>query len=177
MRRTPFLRKPAARTRPERMRAPLTPIRALAPSEPVFCPQPKRDYVRSPALVEAYRLLPCQACGIDDGTVCCAHSNWAIHGKGGGVKADDNRGASLCFRCHGELDQGDADDNEAKQARWWGAHVKSVNKLVLRGLWPKGVPVPETGAYPTQWTAAVEQDTTSIERAPAPEGTVERGQP
>lgn len=112
---------------------------------------PKYVYVRSPALLEACRLIACQSCGVENGTVVAAHSNWAIHGKGKGVKADDNRVAAMCWRCHHELDQGDDVDNATKQAWWWDCHVKTVNKLVLRGFWPKGVPVPETGEYPEEW--------------------------
>jgi hypothetical protein len=51
-------------------------------------------YVRSPALMKAYRLICCQHCGRDDGTVCGAHSNWAVHGKGRSIKASGSSGSS-----------------------------------------------------------------------------------
>lgn len=115
----------------------------------VALPVPKRDYVRSPTLREAYRLIPCQHCGRDDGTVCCAHSNWSAHGKGGHIKADDSRGASLCAACHVPvLDQGSKLSREERQAMWWAAHVKSVTQLLALGHWPRGVPVPDTRACP-----------------------------
>lgn len=111
-----------------------------------FAPQPKREYVRSTELREAYRLIPCQHCnrsGPDDG-VCCAHSNWGVHGKGGHIKADDSRGAALCSHCHVPiLDQGSHLSRAERQAMWWQAHVRSVRLLTARGLWPKGVPVPD----------------------------------
>ena len=111
--------------------------------------RPKREYVRSQALREAYRQIPCQHCGRDDGTVCCAHSNWSIHGKGGAIKADDSRGASLCAQCHVPiLDQGSKLSKEERQRMWWDAHVKTVRELRRRGLWPKHIAVPDISGYP-----------------------------
>lgn len=107
---------------------------------------PKREYIRSEALMRAYRLIHCQHCGRDDGTVCGAHSNWGEHGKGKSIKADDNRCASLCFTCHGMLDQGSILGRAERQALWAVAHQKTVRELTARGLWPAGVPVPEIGA-------------------------------
>lgn len=103
---------------------------------------PKREYVRSEALMRAYRLIPCQHCGRDDGTVCGAHPNTAAAGKGGAIKADDNLCASLCYRCHLELDQGSRLTYEERVALQMRAHLKTVALLVLRGLWPAGVPLP-----------------------------------
>ena len=66
---------------------------------------PKHNYIRSKKLLENARQIPCQWCGADDGTIVAAHTNWG-GGKGRGIKADDNLIASLCYSCHGELDQG-----------------------------------------------------------------------
>ena len=85
--------------------------------------RPKRDYIRSKALLEAAREIPCQRCGRSDGTVCAAHSNQGEHGKGRGLKADDNRIASLCFDCHTWIDQ--SGDPHA-EAEWTNAHYKTV---------------------------------------------------
>lgn len=104
--------------------------------------EPKHDYIRSEPLMRAYRLIPCQNCGASDGTVSGAHSNWAAHGKGKSIKADDNRCASLCFTCHGMLDQGSILGRAERMALWWAAHVKTINLLLQSGLWPKGVEVP-----------------------------------
>lgn len=112
-------------------------------------PVPKRPAVRSDALREAYRLLPCQfidangyLCGRQDGTVCCCHSNWGEHGKGMARKADDSRAASGCSQCHAELDQGHRWDADEKRSKWQGAHERSVRLLVSMGLWPADIPVP-----------------------------------
>lgn len=109
---------------------------------------PKHDYVRSEALLVACRSIECQHCGAADGTVCAAHSNWGAHAKGGGIKADDNRVASLCSACHHQLDQGLLWTEDVKQTVWWLAHCKTVARLLLDRLWPAGVPVPDTTFAP-----------------------------
>ena len=103
---------------------------------------PKFEYVRSKPLREAYRLIPCQHCGADDGTVCCAHSNWSVHGKGGRIKASDVYAASLCSICHFQLDQGFLWSDEQKLEIWTAAHKKTIPLLVSGGHWPKGIDVP-----------------------------------
>lgn len=103
---------------------------------------PKHAYVRSPALLKAAREIPCQNCGTDDGTVVAAHTNWQ-GGKGRGIKADDNLIASLCFRCHSEIDQGSKLSKADRQNIWFEAHNKTVALLQKRELWPTDVPVPE----------------------------------
>lgn len=113
-----------------------------------FLPARKFDYVRSDALMRAYRLIPCQHCGADDGTVCGAHSNWAVHGKGRGIKASDIFAASLCHADHAELDQGLRLTEAERQAMWWQAHIRTVSELLRRGLWPEGVPVPDITRRP-----------------------------
>lgn len=144
-----------------RPRPPAEPERQLE-DQPIV-QVPKFVYVKSPTLREAYRLLPCQydrddregsICAANDGTVCCTHSNWGIHGKGGRIKATDDRGASGCNWCHHELDQGTAWSNEEKQARWWAAHVRSVRLLVAMGAWPKRIPVPDIEHNPFALEAA-----------------------
>jgi len=92
---------------------------------------PKTAYVRSTALMKAYRTIPCQNCGRDDGTVCGAHSNWAEHGKGRGIKASDDKCASLCFACHTALDQGPA-SGELKRDMWERAHAKTQEALIAK---------------------------------------------
>ena len=102
----------------------------------------KTQYIRSAKLMQAYRKLPCQHCGIDDGTVCGAHSNQAIHGKAKGIKATDTACASLCHVCHHALDQGRSMSRSERVAMWDAAHAKTVAELVRRGLWPVGAPTP-----------------------------------
>lgn len=97
--------------------------------------RPKTVYVRSKKLMEAYRAIPCQNCGRDDGTVAGAHSNYAEHGKGRGIKASDDKCASLCARCHSALDQGYAMSRDEKRVMWLTAHERTVKELKKRGLW------------------------------------------
>lgn len=109
----------------------------------------KRVYVRSKKLLQAFRLIPCQHCGRADGTVCAAHSNWSVHGKGERIKADDNRCASLCAACHVPiLDQGAHLTRRQRQDMWWRAHVRSVRLLLELGHWPEGVPLPDISINP-----------------------------
>ena len=103
---------------------------------------PKHQYVRSKALLEAARQIPCQWCGAEDGTVVAAHGNWG-HGKGRGIKADDNQIASLCFFCHTELDQGKWMTKMERMGMWRTAHERTVWLLNEMGLWPKDVPQPK----------------------------------
>jgi hypothetical protein len=104
---------------------------------------PKHQYIRSPKLMEAYRKIPCQRCGRDDGTVCGAHSNQGQHGKGKSIKADDNQAASLCHRCHTEIDQGSKLSEAERVVEWSKAQAKTFRELLARGLWPVDVPFPE----------------------------------
>lgn len=146
MKQSGFKRKPAMITaRTERAPVPLTkPERFLVGQAIVaaMTPVAKTAYVRSKKLREAYRLIPCQNCGRDDGTVCCAHSNWAEHGKGKSIKACDTRGASLCSVCHHEIDQGSTLSAEERRARWDAAHARTMIELVIRGHWPRLIPIP-----------------------------------
>ena len=103
---------------------------------------PKFDYIRSPRLMQAYRKIPCQSCGVDDGTVCGAHSNQAEHGKGRGIKASDVYAASLCHACHMAVDQGRSMSRQERLTVWTYAREKTVRELVRQGLWPMDVPVP-----------------------------------
>jgi hypothetical protein len=140
MKQTGFKRKPAMITaraerppvptsRPERFKVGQA---IIAAAEAVK----KTDYIRSKKLREAYRLIPCQNCGREDGTVCCAHSNWSEHGKGKSIKACDTRGASLCSTCHHAIDQGSELTGEERRAMWEAAHQRSVVELRALGLWP-----------------------------------------
>ena len=113
-------------------------VRCDVPAEPVA----KHQYIRSKKLMEAYREIPCQNCGIADGTVCGAHSNWLAHHKGKSIKADDSRCAALCARCHSELDQGSHMTKDERIELWTAAHERTVKELNRLGLWPKNVPQP-----------------------------------
>ena len=89
---------------------------------------------RNKKLLELARLLPCQHCGIEDGTVVAAHSNQLRDGKGRGLKASDFRIASLCFRCHAEADTSSTLSKVARIEMWEQAHRATIGELFERGL-------------------------------------------
>ena len=103
----------------------------------------KHQYIRSKALLEAARKIPCQWCGADDGTIVAAHSNQLAHGKGRGIKAGYNYIASLCYLCHTELDQGKCMTKMERIGMWRTAHERTVDLLNELGLWPDDVPQPK----------------------------------
>ena len=84
---------------------------------------------RNKKLLETCRQLPCQNCGIEDGTVCAAHRN---EGKGMGVKVSDALVAALCHRCHHELDNGKLLSREARREMWNQAYIKTVQAMIER---------------------------------------------
>ena len=90
----------------------------------------KTNYVRSKKLMESYRTIPCQNCGREDGTVAGAHSNWGF-GRGRGIKASDDKCASLCARCHMMVDQGYSLTKDERRAIWDAAHEKTKEKLCI----------------------------------------------
>ena len=100
----------------------------------------KHNYVRSKKLLKLVAGLDCQACGSGQ-MVQAAHTNWG-GGKGRGVKADDNLVAALCLKCHYEIDQGKDMSKEERQEMWEQAHIATVKKLYIQGLWPVEVPIP-----------------------------------
>lgn len=104
---------------------------------------PKFPYVRSKKLLEACREIPCQVCGVADGTVVAAHSNQLRHGKGRSIKASDVYVASMCCECHTACDQGHSLNKSEKVEMWDAAHRNTVRELLKRGLWPLDVPVPD----------------------------------
>ena len=104
---------------------------------------PKFQYVRSKKLLQACREIPCQVCGVADGTVVAAHSNQLRHGKGRSIKASDVFVAAMCHRHHAEVDQGHSLSKAEKVEIWDAAHRNTVRELVKRGLWPLDVPVPD----------------------------------
>ena len=118
-------------------RAVMVPV-AAAPATPVV----KHQYVRSKKLLEACREIPCQHCGIADGTVVAAHSNALADGKGRSIKADDNKVAALCAEHHHEIDQGHTLSKAERIAMWQTAHERTVKELNRLGLWPANVPLP-----------------------------------
>jgi len=84
---------------------------------------------RNKKLLELIRVIPCQHCGLQDGTVVAAHSNQLRDGKGRGIKSHDFRVAALCYRCHSELDQGNKLTREERVEMWEQAHRNTIGWL------------------------------------------------
>lgn len=96
---------------------------------------PKFNYFRSKKHLQNVANLPCQNCYIEDQTQA-AHSNWAEHGKGRGIKSSDEFTAALCQTCHTELDSGARLSKEQRRALWDMAYQKTVIRLKSQNLWP-----------------------------------------
>jgi hypothetical protein len=69
-------------------------------------------------------------CGVEDGTVCAAHSNQMRDGKGRSLKASDAMIAALCYHCHMELDQGKNLSKQERVEMWEGAYRKTMQWLI-----------------------------------------------
>jgi hypothetical protein len=78
--------------------------------------------------------LPCQNCYIE-GQTQAAHSNWAEHGKGRGIKASDEYTAALCQTCHTELDQGSHLSKDQRRQMWDRAYERTKERLKEQNLW------------------------------------------
>ena len=89
---------------------------------------------RNKQLLKLISSFPCQSCGIQDDTVVAAHSNQLRDGKGRGIKAHDYRVASLCFKCHADLDQGTRMSKVERVEFWEEAHRRTIAQLFERGL-------------------------------------------
>jgi hypothetical protein len=63
--------------------------------------------------------------------VVAAHGT---QGKGMGMKAPDHQVASLCYRCHMNLDQGKDMTREERREFWQRAHMKTIAGLFERGI-------------------------------------------
>ena len=85
---------------------------------------------RNKQLLEAARQLPCQHCGISDGTVVAAHSNQLRDGKGRSLKASDAAIAALCYSCHSQIDQGPTLSRQERIDIWENAHRKTMRWLI-----------------------------------------------
>ena len=95
---------------------------------------PKFNYFRSKAHLTNVASLACQNCGME-GQTQAAHSNWAEHGKGRGIKASDIFTAALCQTCHAELDQGQHLSKEQRRQMWDEAYKRTKQRLKDEGKW------------------------------------------
>lgn len=87
----------------------------------------KRDNKR----LDAIRSLPCCQCGASPRSQA-AHSNFGIHGKGKGIKADDRYTIPLCHSCHRDLDQNLSQQTRRQQLDWFNERLGSTNETLKR---------------------------------------------
>lgn len=86
---------------------------------------------RNRRLLDLARGMPCLlriegvCIGGTETTVAC-HSNWAIHGKGGARKADDQFTVHGCASCHRWLDQGNKAPAVLKQSCFLRGHARQI---------------------------------------------------
>ncbi len=107
---------------------------------------PKFTYVRSRALLDAIKSLPCQCCGAAAPSDP-AHSNQLAHGKGQRIKASDVFVAALCRTCHRMVDQGSRLSLAERLAIWNAAWRATVRELLRLGLWPNDIPIPDIRSF------------------------------
>lgn len=82
-----------------------------------------RDHKR----LAAIRKLPCVRCGSSPSQA--AHSNFGEHGKGKGIKANDNYTIPLCYSCHMVFDQ--YRDMGREESRLWFEKMLEKTELML----------------------------------------------
>jgi len=79
--------------------------------------------------LEQIRSLPCCECGRPPRSQA-AHSNFGIHGKGKGVKADDKYTIPLCHSCHANLDQNLSQQTRQQQLDWFNKKLAFINEVL-----------------------------------------------
>lgn len=88
--------------------------------------------------LDAIRALPCCNCGKAPRSQA-AHSNFAIHGKGRGIKAGDLWTIPLCAECHYRLDNFALDMSRDESLEWFVSKVNQTNEVLERGENDKSV--------------------------------------
>lgn len=85
----------------------------------------KRDNDR----LKAIRKMICCSCGADAPSQA-AHSNFGIHGKAKGMKADDRYTLPLCHDCHGRLDRYEMGMNRDESIKWFLSKLKLIDGVL-----------------------------------------------
>ena len=85
----------------------------------------KRDNER----LKVIRKMICCECGADAPSQA-AHSNFGIHGKGKGIKADDKYTIPLCHSCHANLDQNLSQQTRRQQLDWFSRKLKFIDEVL-----------------------------------------------
>lgn len=81
--------------------------------------------------LDAIRALPCAECGASPRSQA-AHSNFGVHGKGKGIKADDKYTIPLCVNCHQNFDQNLSQQTRQQQMDWFNEKLESTNETLKR---------------------------------------------
>lgn len=79
--------------------------------------------------LDAIRALPCAQCGASPRSQA-AHSNFGIHGKGKGIKADDAYTIPLCHSCHANLDQNLSQQTRQQQLDWFNKKLAFIDEVL-----------------------------------------------
>ena len=79
--------------------------------------------------LKAIRKMICCECGADAPSQA-AHSNFGIHGKGKGVKADDRYTLPLCHSCHADLDQNLSQQTRQQQLDWFNKKLAFIDEVL-----------------------------------------------
>lgn len=93
----------------------------------VYCARGSK--MRDSKRLAAIRQLPCCECGRAAPSQA-AHSNFSIHGKARGIKADDKYTIPLCHVCHAALDQYRLDMDRQESLEWFEQKLKYVNEVL-----------------------------------------------
>lgn len=83
--------------------------------------------MRDSKRLAAIRKLPCVKCGNPNSQA--AHSNFGEHGKGKGIKADDQFTISLCHSCHADFDQYKTMGREESK-EWFNQALNKTNQML-----------------------------------------------
>lgn len=84
--------------------------------------------MRDSKRLAAIRKLPCVKCGNPNSQA--AHSNFGEHGKGKGIKADDQFTISLCHSCHSDFDQYKTMGREESK-EWFVKMLEKTERMLL----------------------------------------------
>jgi hypothetical protein len=136
--RSGFARKPP---KPKAVIAKATgePVKAK-PRKTMKASRPKATPIRQSARDETCDLHLLGVCRVEPGNVVWAHSNRSEHGKGAGLKAEDQYGCYACFWCHAVYDRQmqlpSGMDREHVESEFTRAMGESRAKLKKKGLLP-----------------------------------------
>mgnify|MGYP003340733765 CR=1 FL=1 len=66
--------------------------------------------------------------GEDGSTTVAAHSNFGVHGKGRGLKAEDCYSVWACYKCHRIFDEGGLHIRKGKEDMFFAALLRQIEE-------------------------------------------------